>query len=102
MQVSNSRPRWFEGDVLELYLMYPEWSLVRDYKDGKITPMEYVERYVAACTEDKVQQSIVMINDYAIAHNKSKVILVCWEGPGKFCHRYKCSYILTGLQCEEI
>lgn len=58
----------------------PSYSLLYDYKEGKINEDEYTHRYY-----DEVLSKL----DPKIIGNKfENKVLLCYEGLGKFCHRH--------------
>ena len=76
ISIACSAPKNFKGQTYQQ--LVPKWSLVKDYKDGNITKKEYVSKYLKQI--DKLDPNKVLKD------LKDKVLL-CWEGPGKFCHR---------------
>jgi hypothetical protein len=64
----------------------PSLTLLRDYKNGNINELGYTELYKL---EMKASKSAWRYMNKILELSKSKdVYLVCWEGPGKFCHRH--------------
>jgi len=61
--------------------LYPEWILINQYKNGKITENEYKERYLRLLKQRK-------LNPEKIAKDLDGKILLCWERKGNFCHRH--------------
>jgi len=64
----------------------PSLKLLRDYKNGNINSLGYTELYKL---EIKANASAMRYMRKIKNISKERdVFLVCWEGPGKFCHRH--------------
>ena len=101
IQVSVSKPKWFNKQVYECKALYPEWRIVDDFKNGRITEEEYLKQYNADKTPDLVREIRQWIIDILHKENKDKAILLCWEGKDKFCHRHRAGQLLT-CECKEL
>lgn len=80
--VSNSYPRhlpWLK-DARQYRKLCPGWSLVRDYKKHIISWQNYIEIYHEDIL-DKLDPETVYSD---LGEN---AIILCWEKPGKPCHR---------------
>lgn len=81
--ICNSVPDDFNGP--RYGKLAPLWGLVDNYKKGKITKDEFIECYkrdtLSHLSPDLVIQELV--EEYG-----DKILLTCWEGRNKFCHRY--------------
>ncbi len=80
--VSNSYPRhlfWLK-DARQYRKLCPGWSLVKDYKQHKISRQNYIEIYQEDILDkldpEKVYQDL-----------RDDAVILCWEKPGAFCHR---------------
>ena len=80
--VSNSYPRhlsWLK-DARQYRKLCPGWSLVKDYKQHKISRQNYIEIYQEDILDkldpEKVYQDL-----------REDAVILCWEKPGAFCHR---------------
>jgi hypothetical protein len=58
----------------------PGWSLVKNFKKRNISWMNYTEIYQETVLDKLDPQKI--IDDLG-----KDAIILCWEKPGKFCHR---------------
>lgn len=101
IQISVSKPKWFSKPVYECKTLYPEWRIVDDFKNGRITEEEYLKEYNADKTADLIREVRQWVIDILNRERKEKAIFLCWEGPGKFCHRYRAGQLLT-VDCKEL
>jgi uncharacterized protein (DUF488 family) len=80
--VSNSYPRkllWLKG-IRTYKPLCPGWSLVKNFKQDKISQYNYIEMY-----QEKVLDKL---DPEKVFHDLGEnAIVLCWEKPGKFCHR---------------
>lgn len=77
----------------------PSWLLLTDYKNHEINEAEYTRRYNAEVLRPLDKASVRAGLD-RISGGRD-VVLLCWEGPNKFCHRHIVAQWL-GLENEEI
>jgi len=80
--VSNSYPKqlsWLK-EARQYKKLCPGWSLVKDYKQHKISQQNYIEIY---------QKDILYKLDPEKVYNDmgDDAVILCWERPGSFCHR---------------
>ncbi len=68
------------GKIPELY---PDKDTLWSYKNGEIDEMEYTRRYLDQLDKLGIRDILLKIHHYG-----DDVILLCWEAPGKFCHRH--------------
>lgn len=102
VQVSNSRPAYIQKTpILELSTMYPSWKLVSDLKKGTITPLQYSEMYAAEITARDLAIAREQLQEGLRVMGTDKALFTCYEGPGKFCHRYACARMIAGADCTE-
>ena len=77
----------------------PSWTLLSDYRNGLINEWDYTRRYncevLGHLSKDAVRDGLDAIS------GGRDVVLMCWEGPNKFCHRHIVAQWL-GLVGEEI
>lgn len=66
-------------------LLSPSWVLLNDYKSGKIDWDEYVNRFKEEMNTNVHKGMMREIKKLA---EKKDVYLICYEAPGKNCHRY--------------
>lgn len=89
----------------------PYEDLLDDMKSGRINEKEYKDRYVKqVCDYINGCYRFDDLSDWAKAvdnhygNDYENIVLVCYEGPGKFCHRHIFSKMLNlyGVDCEEL
>lgn len=101
IQVSQSKPIWFDKEVIPMKEVYPDWDIINGVKDGSITEDEYIKRY-----DEKLPDSVInsVRNKIEAACKEAGVeiaILTCWEGKSKFCHRHHLGKRLSP-ECVEL
>lgn len=65
----------------------PSEDILRDYKSGKITEIEYDFRYRLQLQNRNILDDLSFI-DSKIPKNYKGVVLCCYEKSGTFCHRH--------------
>lgn len=80
ISISAKSPFYFAGPAQRL--LAPSWELLGAYKDGQVDAYGYTEWFGRLMKERQLtpQSVIDMMDDNAI--------MLCYEGPGKFCHRH--------------
>jgi len=58
--------------------LVPPKQLVHDYKSKKISEKEYTKAY---------KEQLSKLDPVTIYYDLEDSIILCWENPGKFCHR---------------
>lgn len=88
VQVSNSKPSWFPWDVIELKEVYPKWAIVSGLKNGEISEDEFRDIYSEQLS--KLDASVILdkLQYFSEQNNNKDVVLLCYEGSNKFCHRH--------------
>lgn len=90
IQVSNSRPSWFDWNITKLPEVCPDWVCVRALKDGTMTEETFADMYrkkLSGLDKDRILDRIRRIAENRDDGQKD-VILLCWEKTGSFCHRH--------------
>lgn len=78
--ISVISPSFYQG---KKYLnLAPTWDLLRAYKSGQVDDKGYTEWYLRLLQERKLTPQSV-VDDL-----EEGSVLLCYEGPGKFCHRH--------------
>ena len=94
--ITYYKPPFFKGKYLEC--VAPSGDLVQNYKKGLIGQKKYQTLYIKYLEQHKeeIVKEIETLPDGSI--------LLCYEGPGKFCHRHVLAECLRswGYECEEI
>lgn len=65
----------------------PSEDILRDYKSGKITEIEYDFRYRLQLQNRNILEDLYFI-DSKIPKEYNGIVLCCYEKSGTFCHRY--------------
>ncbi len=93
VSVARRAPKWFKGPSHPA--LAPTKDLLWRYKNGRISPDGYREEFMAQLEKLEVR---------FVGKLCSGEVLLCWEGPGKFCHRELVREWLVkyGFDCEEV
>lgn len=59
--------------------LIPPKQLVLDYKNEKITKKEYTIIY---------HEQLFKLDPFKVYDDLKDSVILCWENPGKFCHRH--------------
>jgi L-rhamnose isomerase len=81
VNIASKHPSWWKGESYRV--LFPSWSLVKSYKESLDSDV-YTEGYCRAIL-DKLDPSKVY--DQLTLGSHRRVVLLCWEKPGDFCHR---------------
>lgn len=83
LAITAKCPYWFKGPHYPN--LGPKESFLKDYKDGKIDEIEYIEQYTKLVLDPLSPEEIYrdLIDTYG-----EDVTLLCYEKPPKFCHRH--------------
>lgn len=99
-------PNWYKG--LWYKKLAPKWSFFNEWKNGtehKGDNDYYIQHFNNEVL-DKLSVSLVVEDLQKIANTKNtdKIILLCYEKPGDFCHRHLVADWLTknGLKTIEL
>jgi uncharacterized protein (DUF488 family) len=81
VSIARSDFPWpMKGYRFEKYpALMPSLRLLRDWKEGKVTEKDYIERY---CKE-----TLSKLDPEKVFNDLDGKILLCHEAPGAFCHR---------------
>jgi uncharacterized protein YeaO (DUF488 family) len=94
VSIAAITPKGFTGIIRKD--LAPKWSLVKSYKDGKITPLEYMIDYTAQLYKLDLEQ---------VAADLEGKVLLCYCKKTQFCHRSLLGMLLHkefGVEVEEI
>ncbi len=80
VSISAKEPFFYKGKRMRS--LAPSWELLRDIKGGTINAQEYTRRYGKELKQRHLTPGAVVD---ALPEGS---ILLCYEGPGKFCHRH--------------
>ena len=102
ISIARKPPEFFNGFGYRSYEpLFPSESLLRDFKNNKVSVEKYIERYAKETLEildiDKVVEELRQISSYR------NIVLLCYEAPNYFCHRFIVSSWLVQNEfwCEE-
>lgn len=90
VQVSNSAPAGFPVNYI-LKEVIPSWKdIVEPYKKGLLSETDYTIRYKKMLDSQEFTIRIMLedIKEKATALGLQDIILLCYEKPGRFCHRH--------------
>lgn len=99
-------PNWYKG--LWYKKLAPKWSFFNEWKNGTEHKgdNDYYIHHFNNEVLDKLSVSLVVEDLQKIANTKDtdKIILMCYEKPGDFCHRHLVADWLTknGLKTIEL
>ena len=99
-------PNWYKG--LWYKKLAPKWSFFNEWKNGieHKGDNDYYIHHFNNEVLDKLSVSLVIEDLQKIANTKDtdKIILLCYEKPGDFCHRHLVADWLTknGLKTIEL
>ena len=93
VSISLKSPSYFKRTCKALA---PTWDILSDYKRGLIGEEEYERRYK--------REVLSQYDPKRVAEILDGKILLCYESPGKFCHRHIVAEWLkeAGCQVKEI
>mgnify|MGYP001183215749 CR=1 FL=1 len=77
ISISKGTPKWFPGPSYEP--LFPEWDLILNYRNGKITEDEYRIRY---------NDHLSKLDPNVVYKELKGKVLLCWETSNQFCHRH--------------
>lgn len=80
LAISIVSPPFYKG--AKYLLLAPTWDLLKAYKAGTVDERGYTEWYLRLLAERKLTPKKV------VEEIKEGSVLLCYEGPGKFCHRH--------------
>lgn len=78
VSIARSAPKFFKGPSYPL--LAPKWKLLLDYKLKLIDDSQYTQRYLA--------EVLATLDREEVRKDLEGKRIICWEGPGKFCHRH--------------
>jgi uncharacterized protein YeaO (DUF488 family) len=67
------------------HMLSPSWALLNDYKSGKIDWAGYVKTFTR---EMDNPACVAIMREIKKLAKENDVFLICFEAPGKNCHRY--------------
>lgn len=97
--ITAKKPKFCNSSVLDWSFLGPSSSLLNAYKAGEVSEEEYTRIYI-----DDLSKMWSKISDFIIENKDKNIVMLCYEGPGKFCHRHLLSNFLRchGIDCCEM
>lgn len=96
VSISRVTPKW-SNITKEYKALAPSWSLVSDYKSGKIDKDGYTKRYY--------EETLSKLDAKKVYNDLKDKVLLCYEKKGDFCHRHIVANWIEnelGIKVEEI
>ena len=90
MAISLFTPSFYQGK--RLWELAPSKEILNSYKEGLIDEDQYRELYL-----DLLMTKSSAIERCVKYFKEHEVVLVCYEGKGKFCHRHILGELFSGL-----
>lgn len=93
--ISLFTPSFYKGKrALDLA---PSKDILDDYKSSKVTEEEYRTRYL-----DLLLNRAESLGDWCDYFKNNEVVLLCYEGRDKFCHRHILAELLEDIGFEVV
>ena len=86
VSIARSQPQGM--NLPEFKAFAPSAELLHAYKQGKVTNEEYETQYLAQL---EALPNLSKIKEHLAQYTKDQdkdLVFLCWEAPGKFCHRH--------------
>lgn len=95
--IARTQPRGIFLPVIDE--LKPSGDLLADYKLGEIDWFHYTMRYNNQLRHLDCDEVVKHLHQFG-----ENIVLVCWEGPNKRCHRHLVSEWLNkhGYKCSEL
>lgn len=90
------KPKFVNYYYKTIPMLAPEKDLLSDYKKGIVTDEEYIKRYTEMIERkgfDKIRKFLIELEN----GNDKTVLLLCYCGKGKFCHRHILQSLFSDL-----
>ena len=88
VRISTSQPTWFGYDSYCIKELYPGWDLVSAYKSGQIDDEEYKRIYREKLSKLDRDSILKQLKEFSENNGNCDIALLCYEAPGKLCHRH--------------
>lgn len=84
--IARWQPKWARFHE-KLYIA-PSSTLLKNFKDGKVSKEQYVEEYIKQLNKIKPLLQAFILFELLPTHQRGEdIIFLCWEPEGQFCHR---------------
>jgi hypothetical protein len=86
--ISVSTPKEFEH-LPRAMVFVPPFSMVKDYKAGTISEIDYRKEFIRILEERKefIRKFLMWLKELTQQTSIDTFCFLCWEKAGKFCHR---------------
>lgn len=88
VRISKTKPK---DIIVDLYapVLEPSADILWGYKDRTVSEKEYTRRYIENLNrhENEIRTEMERIKDAAQEKGLRDIVLLCWCGKEKFCHR---------------
>lgn len=93
VSIARGKPKWFEGSSHPA--LAPSAELLKKFRAGRLSPEGYRKEFM----EQLDGLSVKFVGSICQGE-----VLLCWEGPGLFCHRHLVRewFLKYGFECEEV
>ena len=97
--ITSSKPTFCNSLFLDWSFLGPSKELLKDYKAGNISKEQYTKIYL-----ENLNNIWLDIENFITDNKDKNIVLLCYEGPGKFCHRHLLREFLINknIACEEL
>ena len=104
--ICGKTPSWYNG--LWYKKLAPKWTFFNEWKNGaehKGDNSYYIQHFNDEMLKDKTCRQVLadLQKLTGVKNDFSKIILLCYEKPGDFCHRHLVAdwLIKNGIECVE-
>ena len=104
--ICGKTPSWYNG--LWYKKLAPKWTFFNEWKNGtehKGDNSYYIQHFNDEVLKDKTCRQVLadLQKLTGVKNDFSKIILLCYEKPGDFCHRHLVAdwLIKNGIECVE-
>jgi hypothetical protein len=94
VSIARYAPKWYTGK--EYKYLAPHLSLLMDYKNGRVNDEYYTRLFNIELNE--------LDPHYVVKKLRDNPILLCYEKPSDFCHRFLVAkwFIKSGYEVKEL
>lgn len=97
VQISNSKPKWWDYPTTKIDAVVPPWYLVDAYKYKGMSWEKYDEEYTHYLNNENVEDALGLIEKLT---ERKNVVLLCHEPPQEPCHRHILARFMNSLGFE--
>lgn len=100
--ICGKKPSFYNG--LHTNIFAPTWEMFSEWKCGHITDRRYLLRIKREVLDVIPEHDKIWFKEF-FTRNDGKVILLCYEKTGDFCHRHLVADWIKselGIDCQEL